>query len=80
MAQLPVYNPPISPCTSVPVSNSDTLALMPVWLEQAIYDIKRGANVSQLYDEHSISTRKRIIKEVRLVSPSFRGEDATWIG
>jgi len=49
-------------------------------LERAIHEIKRGANVSQLEDEYMISTRERIIKEVRLASPSFCGEDATWVG
>ena len=49
-------------------------------LERAIYDIKRGANVSQLEDEYMTRTRERIIKEVRLASPKFCGEDATWVG
>ena len=49
-------------------------------LEQAIYDIKRGANVSQLRDDYNISTRERIIKEVRLATSSFVGEDVTWVG
>ena len=40
-------------------------------LERAIYDIKRGANVSQLHDDYKISTRQRIIKEVRLATPVF---------
>ena len=49
-------------------------------LERAIYDIKRGANVSQLEDVYKISTRERIIEEVRLASPNFCGKDATWVG
>jgi hypothetical protein len=49
-------------------------------LERAICEIKRGADVSQLEDEYRISTRERNIKEVRLVFPSLRGEDATWVG
>jgi len=49
-------------------------------VERAIDDIKHGANVSQLEDVYKISTRERIIKEVRLASPNFCGEDATWVG
>jgi len=49
-------------------------------LERAIYDIKRGVNVSQLQGVYKISPRERVIKEVRLASPNFCGEDATWVG
>jgi len=34
-------------------------------LERAIYETKRGANVSQLDNGYMISTRERVIKEVR---------------
>jgi len=53
---------------------------MAVAVKRAIYEIKRGANVSQLEDDLEINTRQRIIEEVRLASPSFCGEDATWVG
>ena len=52
-------------------------------LERAIYDIKRGANVSQLRDDYNISTRERVIKEVRLATSSFvawRGCDVGRLG
>ena len=73
----------MSPYTSVPVSSPDTSALMAVrqsQLERAIYDIKRGVNVSQLEGVYKISTRERIIKEVRLTSPNPCGEDVSWVG
>jgi len=57
------------------LSQSDSQAQ----LQQAIYKLKNGANVSELNDGCTIST-ERIIKEVRLASPSSRGEDATWVG
>jgi hypothetical protein len=49
-------------------------------LDRTIYEIKRGADVSQLEDEYKISTRERIIKEVRRLSLRYCGEDATWVG
>ena len=57
------------------------MSLSQTQLERAIYELKRGANVSELNDSdgYMIST-ERIIKEVRLASPSFCGEDATWVG
>ena len=58
--------------TSVPVPSPNALmAVGQSQLEQAIYDIKRGTNVSQLRDDYKISTRERIIKEVRLATSSF---------
>ena len=47
------------------------MAVAQTQLERAIYDTKRGADVYQLHDEYKISTRERVIKEVRLVIPTF---------
>jgi len=55
------------------------MSLSQAQLERAIYKIKRGTNVSQLNDGYMIST-ERLIKEVRLASPTFCSEDATWVG
>jgi len=55
------------------------MSLSQAQIEQAIYKLKCGANVSQLDDGYMIST-ERIIKEVRLTSSSFYGEDSTWVG
>ena len=45
-------------------------------LEKVIYEIDRGADVSQLEVEYMTSTQERITKEVRLTSESssFGGE------
>ena len=71
--------------TSVPVPSPDTFALMAVGqtqLERAIYEIKRGANVSQLNNGYMISTRERVIKEARLATSYFlqQGCDMGWLG
>ena len=69
-----LHNPSISPPyhTSVPVPSPDTLALMAVGqsqLEKVIYEIDRGAGVSQLEDEHMMSTQERTVSPRRYVSP-----------
>jgi len=68
--------------TSVPVpspDNSAWLAFRQSQLERAIEDTKRGDSISS-EDVYKISTRERIIEEVRLASPNFCGEDVTWVG
>jgi len=49
-------------------------------LKRANYEMKRGANVSQLEDEYMTGTREHVTKEVRLATPSSCGEDVTWVG
>jgi len=76
LARLWPPSPLHTPCTALQYPLLIPVSLSRAQLERAIYKIKRGTDVSQLDDGNMIST-ERVIKEVRLASPSFRSEYST---